>query len=168
MQNRPRLRSISTSGALKFFQPKDQNSFDALKGDVFNHGKYGARPRKEAISTSDDTFLCIELALLNNSDDIGSADFRGFILYSTDTNLAVHCNKLPIKFAYGLTDTELSLVDAIGEGLTNAQIAERRDRSVATINAQVKSILSKSHCSTRTQFVRLMMSFGANYVASGQ
>lgn len=161
-----RVFGTSTSGALKFFQPNDQKRFAALKADVFNHGKFGARPRKEAISTSADTFLCIELIPLNNSDDIGSADFRGFILYSTDTSLSVHCNTLPIKYAYGLTDTELSLVEAIGEGLTNVQIAERRGRSVSTINGQVKSILSKSHCSTRTQFVRLMMSFGANYIIS--
>jgi DNA-binding NarL/FixJ family response regulator len=54
----------------------------------------------------------------------------------------------------------------VAEGLTNAQIAERRNRSIATINTQVKSILSKTQCLTRTQFVRLMMSFSTDFVAN--
>ena len=69
-----------------------------------------------------------------------------------------------MKAAYGLTDTEMSLVDAIADGLTNAQIAEMRNRALPTINAQVKSILSKTQCSTRTQFVRLLTGFGGEYL----
>jgi DNA-binding CsgD family transcriptional regulator len=52
----------------------------------------------------------------------------------------------------------------VAEGLTNAQIAERRDRSIATINTQVKSILSKTQCLTRAQFVRLVLGFGTNFI----
>ncbi len=66
--------------------------------------------------------------------------------------------------AYGLTKAELSLTDAIAEGLTNAQIAERHGRAVATINGQVKSVLSKTGCATPTQFVRLLMSFGSDFL----
>ena len=61
-----------------------------------------------------------------------------------------------LKACYGLTDTELSLVDMLYDGLTNRQIAEQKARSILTINVHVKSILSKTECSTRTQFSRLV------------
>ncbi len=156
---------LRPNGTLELTRPEDQRLFENLKEHALNHGRFGARPRKESISTDIDSFLCIEVVPLNKSEEIGARRFGGYALYSTDTSLPVHCSTLPIQRAFGLTDAELALVDAIAEGLTNAQIAERRDRSVATINAQVKSILSKTQCATRTQFVRLMMSFGANYVA---
>ena len=164
-QDSHRTFAVARGGELRLAKTEDQKRFATLKADALNHGKFGARPRKEAVSTGRSSYLCIEVVPLNRSEEMGSSIFGGYILYSVDTSLPIPCNTLPIKYAYGLTDAELSLVDAIGEGLTNAQIAERRNRSPATINAQVKSILSKTHCATRTQFVRLMMSFGANCVS---
>ena len=154
------------NGVLRLRESDDQKRFAALMKNVFNHGKFGARPRKEAISTSESSFLCIEVSPLNKMLDIASKTFGGFIVYSTDTSVPIHCNALPMQRAYGLTDAEMKLVDLIAEGLTNSQIAERRDRSLPTINTQVKSILGKTNCATRTQFVRLMMSFGANFLDS--
>jgi DNA-binding CsgD family transcriptional regulator len=156
---------IAPDGALRFTRADDQKRFAALKTDALNHGRFGARPRKEAVAAGADTFLCIEVAPLDRCEEIGARTFGGLILYSTDTSLPVHCNTRPIQMAFGLTDTELAVVDAIAEGLTNAQIAERRGRAVTTIDTQVKSILAKTQCATRTQFVRLMMGFGVDYVA---
>lgn len=161
-----RVFNLRQNGALHLFKPEDQKRFALLMADALNHGKFGARPRKEAIATDQDAFLCIEVAPLHKSGEIGSGVFGGYIVYSSDTGLPVRCQTHLIKLAYGLTDAELSLVEAIAQGLTNSQIATRRNRAVSTINAQVKSILSKTQCATRTQFVRLMMSFGADYLRS--
>lgn len=149
-------------GTLSLHNPDDQARFASLKTDARAHGKFGARPRKEAIAAEGDTFLCIEVAPLEITPDLGTAPLGGCILYSMDTSQPLACNTAHLQQAYRLTDTEASLVKAIAEGLTNAQIADRRERSVATINAQVKSILAKTDCHTRTQLVRLMMSFGTN------
>ena len=159
------LFRLAPNGALTLSRPQDQQRFEALKQDALNHGMFGARPRKEAIM-KEDGFLCIEVTPLRQTDEYGTAPIDGFIVYSTDTSRPVACNPLPIQNAFGLTEAEFALVEAIGQGLTNVQIAAARDRSVATINAQVKSILSKTQCSNRTQFVRLMMSFGVNYLAA--
>ncbi|WP_350333522.1 helix-turn-helix transcriptional regulator [Coralliovum pocilloporae] len=156
---------LNQFGTLQFSSTENQAVFEKLKSDALNHGRFGARPRKEAISAKRDTFLCIEVVPLQRSDEIGTTEFNGYIVYSSDTSKPVNCQVLPVQMAYGLTKTELSIVESIAEGLTNQQIADQRSRSVATINAQVKSILSKTHCSTRTQFVRLLMSFGTNYIA---
>ncbi len=100
--------------------------FRITPNGALNHGRFGARPRKEAIAADQDVFLCVEVAPLHRSGEIGSTAFGGYIVYSSDTSLPLRCQTLPIKLAYGLTDAELSLVDAIAQGLTNAQIAERR------------------------------------------
>lgn len=155
----------SYNGVLQMSQADDQKRFEALKAHALRHGRFGARPRKEAISTESEGFLCIEVVPLHRAEELSSKVFGGVIVYSTDTSLPIRCSTAPIQTSYGLTDSELALVELIADGLTNAQIAERRDRSVTTINTQVKSILAKTQCATRTQFVRLMMSFGASYLS---
>lgn len=158
---------VTQNGKLEVTDPTGQAEFSALMSAPQSHGKFGARPRKEAISADgEDNFLCLELSPLTRSDEIGSALFSGFILTSTDTTRAYDCNIAPLEQAFGLTKAELSLAEAIGQGLTNPQIADRRERSVSTVNAQVKSILSKTQCATRTQFVRMMMRFGANFLVT--
>ena len=62
-----------------------------------------------------------------------------------------------LKARYSLTEAEIDVAILLTEGLTNSQIAERRGRSVATVHAQVRSMLSKTDCSTRTQFARLAL-----------
>jgi len=64
---------------------------------------------------------------------------------------------------YGLTDAELSLVRLLADGLTNPQIADEKLRATSTINTQVKSILAKTNCSTRTQFAKLVLKNEANF-----
>ena len=157
---------VTRDGYFGFARPADQKRLHDLQQDARMHGRYGARPRKEAIAADRDTFLCVELVPVTRSQELGTAEFNGFVLYSTDTSLPRHCSTAPIQHVYGLTDAELEILEAISEGLTNTEIAARRDRSVATVNSQVKSILSKCQCSTRTQLVRLMLSFGSTLLAA--
>ena len=157
---------VSPNGTLRITDRQAQNCFEKLMSGFNQHGKFGARPRKESISGHILNPLCIEVSPLHKSDDFGTNIFDGFIICSTDTYLPVVCDTGRIQQAFGLTSTETSLVDAIGQGLTNPEIADRRGRSVATINAQTKSILAKSNCSNRTQFVRMMMRFGASFLIS--
>jgi len=51
----------------------------------------------------------------------------------------------------GLTDRERTLLDLIGEGLTNAQIAQRMFLAEKTIKNYVSSVLSKLGLERRTQ-----------------
>ncbi len=155
---------LKINGELTLTRRQDQHQYENLKGSILNHGKFGARPRKEAIATDDENYLCIEMTPLNKSEEFGTSLFSGSVIYSTDTSRPAHCDTALFGRAFGLTKTEASLVEAVSEGLTNAQIADRCNKSVATINVQVKSILSKTQCSTRTQFVRLMMGFGSNFL----
>ena len=62
----------------------------------------------------------------------------------------------------------------VSDGLTNAEIAERREVSPHTINGQVKEILRKADArcrpeiNTRTQLVRILCNFAAPPPASDQ
>lgn len=155
---------VSPNGQLRITNRLGQKCFEKLMSDLSQHGKFGARPRKESIMSHTLNPLCIEVAPLHKSDEIGTQAFDGFIICSTDTCLPIACDTGRVQQAFGLTPTETSLVDAIGQGLTNPEIADRRGRSVATVNAQTKSILAKSNCANRTQFVRTMMRFGASFL----
>jgi DNA-binding CsgD family transcriptional regulator/PAS domain-containing protein len=163
-QDTSRAFEVGTTGKLRMRNGLDQKRFENLKDDVRHHGQFGARPRKEAVSTSADNYLCVEITPLSHAGDIGSKAFDGFIVCSTDTSLPVQCATSAVQHAFKLTGAEMNLVDAICQGLTNPEIAALRGRSVLTINAQVKSMLSKSQCATRTQFVRMVMRFGASFL----
>lgn len=156
--------SQTPDGVLKFKCADKQHFFSKLRDDASQHGVFGARPRKEAVSTSNGDYLSLELTPLRSSQEIGTKNLDGSVLYSLDTSKAFKCNTHLARQVFDLSETELELLDALCTGMKNAQIAEMRSRAVTTINAQVKSILAKTNCSNRTQLVRLMMSFGASYL----
>lgn len=162
---------IDSTGRLRLHSEADHGRFANLIEDATNHGKFGARPRKEAVSVSrggQASVLSIELVPVERLSEIGSNRFGGVILYSLDTSQPVNCDPALVRQIYGLTGTESSLIRMVSDGMTNAEIADHRSRSVATVNAQVKSLLSKTQCSNRTQLVRLLMDFGVDYLHSPQ
>lgn len=163
-QEAHRCFRISADGRLKLTDSKGQARLEHLMSHAAAHGRFGARPRKESVISHTDDVLCIDVCPLTYSDDMGSDLFGGYMLCSTDTSLPTACNVERVKDAFGLTPAETALIEPIGLGLTNPEIADRRERSVATVNAQVKSVLAKSNCANRTQFVRMITRFGARFL----
>lgn len=159
---------IDRDGRLRLHDGADQRRFEALKADALNHGRFGARPRKEAVAMRQESegdqgvaALSIEVAPLTRADALAGGLFGGSILFSVDTARPPPLDPAALRPVFGLTRAEAALAALLGEGLTNAEIAERRGRSLATVNAQVRTLLSKTGTANRTQFVRLMMGFGA-------
>jgi len=153
------------SGKLRFLDAGDQKRFEWLSDQVCNHGQFGGRPRKEVITNRDGVTLCLEIMKVSRIAELTSQIFDGAVLFSRDTSRPVAIDSLAVQRAFRLTDAETALVEQIAEGLTNAEIAEKNGRAVPTINGQVKSILSKTRCANRTQFVRLLTSFGMSGVS---
>jgi len=108
--------------------------------------------------------LCIDIETLLSVHENGEEKADGAIIYSMDTSLMSEVNVDPLAKTYELTPTEAKLSKMVCEGMTNVQIAEIRGRAVDTINAQVKSVLAKTRCTNRTQLVRLMTSFGTDFL----
>lgn len=63
-----------------------------------------------------------------------------------------------LRQAFGLTAAEADVVRALVECGSLAEIAEQRSRSLDTVRAQVKSILSKTETHSQVELVRLALS----------
>lgn len=138
-----------------------------LRGSLDNHGRFGARPRKEAIISVIENrphTLCIEVAPLTSADEFGEAKLNGHIIYSMDTGNSYAIDREMLASVFSLTQAEASILEMLAEGMTNLQISERRAKSVETVNSQVKSILEKTQSANRTQLIRVATNIGASFV----
>lgn len=133
-----------------------------LFGGHANHGKYGARPRKEAIfhPIGDEGLgLCIEVTPLHAPDFMGEKAFNGFAMFSLDSSQPHAIETGFLAKTFSLTPSEEAVLTMVAEGLTNAQISERRNRSPETVNTQIKTLLAKTMSQNRTQLIRLATEF---------
>ena len=148
---------------VQFREEQYQSLLHQLMGGVDKHGNYGARPRKEAIVTSQnnsDLSLCIEICPLSKILPFGEKVFPGFLIYSLDTRRIRIQNFEKISSMYKITPAETKTLKLLAKGMTNGQIAEHISRSVETVNSHVKSLYSKTYCHNRTQLVRMISGFG--------
>jgi DNA-binding CsgD family transcriptional regulator len=65
-----------------------------------------------------------------------------------------------LAFPDGLTDTEVKVLRLVAQGLTDAQVAERRVISPHTVNSHLKSIYSKIGVSSRSAATRYAIDHG--------
>lgn len=140
-----------------------------LIADVNNHGVFGARPRKEAIEAEIDgeTFrLCVEVAPISRADAMGEAKFAGHLIYSLDTCQPFDLDTAVIASMFSLTQAESDVLDLIAKGMTNLEISRERDKSVETVNTQVKALLAKTNASNRTQLIRLATNISAGLMVN--
>lgn len=156
---------IDPRGRLVFSAQNCESGVVAYFRDLFINGRYGARPWKEAIvadSKNEDRCLCLEVSPLTRPNDIVESQQGAHLIYSLDTTLPFNIDAPAIAEHFDLTSTEQEVLDLLAEGATNAEIAKRRDKSIETINSQVKSILSKTGTQNRAKLIRLAanMSFG--------
>ncbi|SMX34664.1 helix-turn-helix domain-containing protein [Actibacterium lipolyticum] len=63
-----------------------------------------------------------------------------------------------LRRAFGLTNAEANVVQGLVECCSVREIAEQRGRSVDTVRAQIKSILSKTETRSQVELVRLALS----------
>ncbi len=159
--------SISAERKLELKDGNLGQQLAAFRNDVARHGRAGARPHKEAIITHSDVnarALCIEICPLTSADGLNETRLDGHIVYSLDSAMAVSIDAAMVAGAFKLTLAEQEVLDLLSEGLTNAEISERRQKSIETVNSQVKSILAKTNSANRTQLLRLVTGISANYV----
>ena len=161
---------LGRDGKLVFEPDRFDQPVDSLLGHYSNHGKFGARPRKEAIASAlpnDPTFaLCIEIAPLHNAAEFGEKALGGHIVYSLDTSMSHEVRTDVMRQLFSLTRSEASIVELLAEGLTNQQISQQRSKSIHTVNSQVKSILSKTNAANRTQLIRLATNLSMNFTGA--
>ena len=162
---------VTREGRFRLASPAHQARFAAFLDDLRQHGRFGARPRKEAIVIEggpDGRTLAIEVVPLRRAEPLdrrtGADEPAGFAVFSYDTGTNMEIDVNLVRSALSLTPAEGDLVSLLAEGLTNTQIAERRGRSVETVKAHIAAMLAKADCANRTQFLRLATNIGANFL----
>lgn len=166
LENYPVFRK-DPAGKLVMNGAGSSGALAELRGDLSNHGRFGARPRKEAIvSLVDDKphTLCIEVAPLTSANEFGEPSLNGHIVYSMDTGSFYEINGEMLASMFSLTQAEAAVLEMMAEGLTNMQISERRAKSVETVNSQVKSLLEKTRSANRTQLIRLATNISSSFI----
>lgn len=81
------------------------------------------------------------------------------MLFSLDTSRKLSVDTRYLAQVFALTPSEEAVLAMIADGLTNAQISERRNRSPETIYTQVKTLLSKTMTQNRAQLIRMATGF---------
>jgi DNA-binding CsgD family transcriptional regulator len=159
---------IGATGKLALNDEKANQSVRQLLCGLERHGQFGARPRKEAVITvldGEDYRLCIEVLPLHKLAELGSTPVSGYVLYSLDTSVPLDFNTCMMSNLFDLTTAETEVLGLIAQGLSNREIADRRSKSVETINSQAKSLFSKTYTANRTQLVRLATNLSANFLS---
>lgn len=165
--------SVDQDQVLKFHESFNSKRLSGLLSDIGQHGKHGARPRKEALildsasdvlESADIGVLCIEVAPIHRVEEFGNSIFDGAIVYSLDTTRPIPFDPTVMSERFSLSKAETDLLELVAQGMSNPEIAEQRCRAVDTINAQVKALLNKTGAKNRTHLVRLMACFGTDYL----
>jgi DNA-binding CsgD family transcriptional regulator len=71
-----------------------------------------------------------------------------------DENVADPKTASLLASLFGLTDAEAQVAVSLFNGFKPVEIAEARGASVATVRAQLKSIMAKAHCHSQLELVR--------------
>jgi DNA-binding CsgD family transcriptional regulator len=156
-----------STGKLVMRSDQAQRAMSHLREDTGNHGRFGARPRKEAIISDvggEAHTLCVEVIPLHSAGEFGETSLDGHIIYSMDTGNSYKIDAPVLANMFELTQAEASVLELMADGLTNAQISERRAKSIETVNSQVKSVLIKTGTANRTQAIRLATNISSSFV----
>ena len=148
---------ITPFGKMEFARPQTQTIFVTALSNLQFHAKYQGRPRKGARYEFSDVELCIEISpLVAQSGSNGNSKFL-----ITCRNVAHYDQTNLTDFAreFALSPAEKEITRLILSGCSNAEIAERRNRSISTIKSQLDSLFSKTLCRNRAELVRLAMIF---------
>jgi len=154
---------VTDDGKLEFKNLVTMKTASDMFSSIGFHGRFGARPRKEALisgTVSQPHELCIEIIPLDNISSIDKKLVAGSIVFCLDTSEQPDIDLEKISLAYQFTRSEKKIFQSLIDGFTNPQIADQFEKSVETVNTQVKSILSKTAAANRTQLVRIAIQTG--------
>jgi DNA-binding CsgD family transcriptional regulator len=102
--------------------------------------------------------LGLEISPLRDADRELERGFTGALVKIYDPSF--HSVRRIDAFAtiYGLTDAEMSVARLLVNGAEQGEIADIRGTSPQTVRTQIKAILQKTGCKTRTDLVRRALS----------
>ena len=162
----PNIDGIETTQRIKDFNPNIKILIFTARdseNDVFAAFKAGADGYIMKGATPEQTISAIE-AVYEGNGWIDASIAKMVFSNLQKPSEAKISEPAPIKMtktnSYGLTERELDVLEAMVEGLTNPQIAEKLVITKATAKAHVHSILQKLCAASRTQATVMAMKEG--------
>lgn len=122
------------------------------------HGKHGARPRHEAVFVAGEgegLGLFLEVGPISQHCELDRFGPDVFLISALDSNRTHAINPEIVQKFFPISGSELAVLDLVVKGMTNAEIADVRGRSLETVNSQVKALIRKSGTRNRTELVRV-------------
>ena len=159
------------NGQLTLSQTHDTSKYQELLSDRNLHGQTGAYPRRQSVFfplSADDSGLFVEVCPANHHSDFGKLPPETRLITVMDSATVKQIGADVVSRFFPLSKTEEEVLELIGAGHTNKQIAQMRNRSLETVNSQVKSLLFKTYTRNRTELVQLSLSLAAPFQYGGQ
>lgn len=142
-----------------------------LLRSVRDHGKFGARPLREAAflpGKLESTGLFMEISPISNHPEMDRFGEGTFLISLLDSQRAHAVNPDIVRRFFPLTDSEMAVLELVVKGHTNTEIADLRGRSLETVNSQMKSLIRKSGTRNRTELVRVAVSLSVASMGDGR
>ena len=161
----PVFKYLST-GQLIMTDGAGLESYTALMENAEIHGKTGAYPRRQSIflpSDERDLGYFIEICPISSNSEYGRLPEKSRLITVLDSNRSRQLDSNTMAKFFPLSKSEQLVLELIGFGHTNKEIADIRNRSEETINSQVKSLLFKTYTKNRTELVQLALSIEAPF-----
>ena len=156
---------IDAKGRFHIMDPNVANDFERMRIDKSFHGRFGARPRKEALwdeANNSRRSFCVEVCPIEGNDELGLSNLSGSLIISTDCSIDYGIDTHTICEMFNLTGAEARILQMLQTGDTNKEISDRVERSSETVKKQIASILGKTNCRNRTQLVRMVTNINAS------
>jgi len=138
--------------------PYDEGSLDALRETVRQTVAGSSKPTQMIRAIK---LICGGPSLISVKDGHADAGMEAYALVQTSDFIWPE-HLLPIlERSFGLTRAESSIIRLMTEGCSLADIAEKRESSLATVRTQVRSIFEKTGTHSQTELVRMAIAFAA-------
>lgn len=151
---------ITPTGQFSITSEAAQSELAHLLGGDDAHGRFGARPRREAVFLPDDiggSGLFIEICPVSTHPELDKFGAGTRLVSVFDGSVRRVVNPEIVARFFPLSKSEVQVLGLVSEGYSNAQIAELRARSIETVNSQLKSLLRKTSSRNRTELVKVAM-----------
>lgn len=162
--DRHQVFQLQRTGQLKLLSIENQKRYNTMIAEDSVHGISGRNPRNEALLFPvDNGALFVEICPAANHPELHGLPKGSRLITVFDSSEKHAINIDIVSRFFALTKTELETLDLMGNGYSNAQIAEIRNRSLETVGTQVKTLFRKTNTSNRTELVQLAVSLNSPF-----
>ena len=160
------IESLGDQGTLfedSFFPPREVKE-DCLKlVEALKHGEIIPLPKNRVIFFSPQHHFSFHSQVIHQNFGI---KFQTLLMVSIAKLNWMKIDEKALQETYQLTGREIEIVTCVGEGLKNAEIADRLFISEVTVKKHIQNIFEKMEINNRTSLIRKVLPLSAGFIGS--